>query len=207
MDTSKRFIITINKEIGSGGRTIGCKLAERLGVKFYDKALVKELTKTFNLSIDELEKAKSKKRNWFDDFSATYTNRYLIDKPVNHTTYAPTSENIFRVESNFLRDLAADESCVIAGRSGFFVFRNEPNTLKIMIQSTFEKRVKRIIEKQGVSEDEAKKIVSTIDKKREAYTKNFSGTSRYDTRNYDLVLNVANLTEDEAVDVIMSYIK
>lgn len=206
METTKKFVITINRELGSGGRTIGRKLAEKLNVKFYDKALIKELTKKFDLSVEELEKVKASKRNWWNDFVQNYLNRYNIEERVNVESNIATTENIFRVESQFLKELAADESCVIAGRSGFYIFRNEPNAIKILIQSTMEQRIKRVMEKQGLTEEEAKKAIEKVDKGREKYTKEFSGTSRYDTRNYDLVLNVANMKEDEAVEVIMSYI-
>lgn len=206
MDTNKKFVVTINRELGSGGRTIGSKLAERLNVKFYDKALIKELTKKFELSVEELEKVKASKRNWWNDFAQTLLNRNNIEERFNIETNVATTENIFRVESQFLKELAADESCVIAGRSGFYIFRNEPNAIKVLIQSTMEKRIERVMEKQGLSEEEAKKVIAKVDKGREKYTQEFSGTSRYDTRNYDLVINVANLTEDEAVDVIMEYI-
>ena len=206
METTKKFVITINRELGSGGRTIGRKLAEKLNVKFYDKALIKELTKKFDLSVEELEKVKASKRNWWNDFVQNYLNRYNIEERFNVESNIATTENIFRVESQFLKELAADESCVIAGRSGFYIFRNEPNAIKILIQSTMEQRIKRVMEKQGLTEEEAKKAIEKVDKGREKYTKEFSGTSRYDTRNYDLVLNVANMKEDEAVEVIMSYI-
>lgn len=206
METTKKFVITINRELGSGGRTIGRKLAERLNVKFYDKALIKELTKKFELSVEELEKVKASKRNWWNDFVQNYLNRYNVEERFNVESNIATTENIFRVESQFLKELAADESCVIAGRSGFYIFRNEPNVFKVLIQSTMEERIKRVMEKQGLTEDEAKKVIAKVDKGREHYTQQFSGTSRYDTRNYDLVLNVAHLTEDAAVDIIMDYI-
>lgn len=206
METTKKFVITINRELGSGGRTIGRKLAERLNVKFYDKALIKELTKKFELSVEELEKVKASKRNWWNDFVQGYLNRYNVEERFNVEVNVATTENIFRVESQFLKKLAADESCVIAGRSGFYIFRNEPNAIKILIQSTMEKRIERVMEKQGLTEEEAKAVIAKVDKGREHYTQQFSGTSRYDTRNYDLVINVANLTEDEAVDIIMNYI-
>lgn len=206
METTKKFVITINRELGSGGRTIGRKLAERLNVKFYDKALIKELTKKFELSVEELEKVKASKRNWWNDFVQNYLNRYNVEERFNVEANVATTENIFRVESQFLKELAADESCVIAGRSGFYIFRNEPNAIKILIQSTMEKRIERVMEKQGLSEEDAKAVIAKVDKGREHYTQQFSGTSRYDTRNYDLVINVANLTEDEAVDVILNYI-
>lgn len=206
METTKKFVITINRELGSGGRTIGRKLAERLNVKFYDKALIKELTKKFELSVEELEKVKASKRNWWNDFVQNYLNRYNVEERFNVESNIATTENIFRVESQFLKELAADESCVIAGRSGFYIFRNKPNVFKVLIQSTMEERIKRVMEKQGLTEDEAKKVIAKVDKGREHYTQQFSGTSRYDTRNYDLVLNVAHLTEDAAVDIIMDYI-
>ena len=206
METTKKFVVTINRELGSGGRTIVRKLAERLNVKFYDKALIKELTKKFDLSVDELEKVKASKRNWWNDFVQGYLNRYNVEERFNVESNVATTENIFRVESQFLKELAADESCVIAGRSGFYIFRNDPNAFKILIQSTMEKRIQRVMEKQGLSEAEAEKVIEKVDKGRERYTQEFSGTSRYDTRNYDLVINVANLTEDEAVDIIWEYI-
>lgn len=207
METTKKFVIAINRELGSGGRTIGRKLAEKLNVKFYDKALIKELTKRFNLSVEELEKVKASKRNWWNDFVQSYMNRYNVEDRFNVEANVATTENIFKVESKFLKELAATESCVIAGRSGFFIFRNDPNALRILIQSTMEKRIQRVMEKQGLSEEEAKAVIDKVDKGREKYTKEFSGTSRYDTRNYDLVINVANMTEDAAVDLILDYIE
>ena len=124
----------------------------------------------------------------------------------NIETNVATTENIFRVESAFLKELASDESCVIAGRSGFFIFRDNPNAVKVLIQSTMEKRVERVMKKQGLSQKEAYDVIEKVDKGRERYTQQFSGTSRYDTRNYDLVINVAHLTEDEAVNIILSYV-
>lgn len=206
MDTNKKFVITINRELGSGGRTIGRKLAERLGVKYYDKALVKELTKKFDLSVEELEEVKSSKFNWWNEFIQNYMLNYHVEERFNVENTVATTENLFRVESQFLQKLAEDESCVIAGRSGFYIFRDHPNAFKVLIQSPMPCRIKRVMERQGLSEAEAKKAIDKVDKGRERYTQEFSGTSRYDTRNYDLVLNVGQLSEDAAVDIIMECI-
>lgn len=206
METTKRIVVTINRELGSGGRTIGEKLAKRLDIKFYDKALIQELTKKFELSVEELEKVKASRRNWWNDFIQNYMNRYNVEERFNVEANVATTENIFRVESQFLKNLAKDESCVIAGRSGFYIFRNDPDAIKILIQSDMPHRIQRVMAKQGVSEQEARDIIAKADKGRERYTQQFSGTSRYDTRNYDLVLNVAGLTEEQAVDIINEYI-
>lgn len=206
MDLSKKFVITINRELGSGGRTIGRKLAEKLNVKYYDKALIQELTRKFDLSVEKLEKVKSGQFNWWNELKQSYILLYNGDNIQNDDSTVPTTYNIFKVEAQFLERLAEDDSCVIAGRSGFYIFRNTPNSLKILIQSTMEKRVERVMKKQGLSEAEAKKVIAKVDEGRENYTQEFSGTSRYDTRNYDLVINVADMSEDEAVDLILNYI-
>jgi cytidylate kinase len=205
MDTTKKFVITINREIGSGGRSIGRELAKRLGVKFVDKAIIEALTKKFDLSVEEIEKLKAEKFNWWNEVANTYVNRYnMSNRDID--TIVPTTENIFRVESQVLREIAAQGSCVITGRSGFYIFKDEPNSVKIFIQSAKEKRLAHIMEKQNLSRDKAEKIMQKVDEGRENYTKKFSGTSRYDTRNYDLIINVANMTTDEAVDLILKYI-
>ena len=201
------MIITINRELGSGGRTIGSKLAEKLGIKFYDKAVVKELTKKFNLSVKELEEVKASKHNWWNDFIQTCINNHNVEERFDVDANVATTDNIFRVESEFLKQLASQESCVIAGRSGFYIFRNEPGAIRIFIQAPLAQRISRVMEKQHLCEEEARRVIEKVDKGREEYTQHFSGTSRYDTRNYDLVINVGHMSEDAAVDLILNYIE
>jgi cytidylate kinase len=86
------------------------------------------------------------------------------------------------------------------------VFREWPNHLNIFIQASIEHRVQRIMRRQNVSEQEARDIIKRLDAGRETYIKKYENTSRYDTRNYDLVLSMDGKTEDEIVDVILKYI-
>ena len=111
-----------------------------------------------------------------------------------------------REEKEILLGMAHDESCVIAGRSGFFVLKSHPNHVSILIQAPMESRIKRVMKRQNKTEEEAKTIINKIDKMREEYVKNYAHTSRYDTRNYDLVINMDGKTEEEAVDLILKYI-
>ena len=86
------------------------------------------------------------------------------------------------------------------------VFRKWPNHLNIFIQASMEYRVKRIMKKEGVSDEEARKIIMKLDADRETYIKKYEDTSRYDTRNYQLVISMDGLSEDDAVEIIMGYI-
>ena len=204
MNKNEKFVITINRELGSGGRTVGRKLAEKLNVGFYDKTLIRELTEKFNLTVEEVEKMKGNSRSWWSNFvnkiSVTPTGQVPAKLDI------PTTEEMFKVETEILKGIADTASCVVAGRSGFYVFRDEPNSMSILIQASMPFRIERVMRKQNLSEGEARKTIEKVDKMRENYVKKYTGTSRYDTRNYDLIISADGKTEDEIVDIIMEYI-
>ena len=206
MDKNKQFVITINREVGSGGRTVGRKLAERLGVKYYDKALVKGLTQKFGLTLEEIERIKGQKKSWWNEFNIYYNARVGSARMPMEAEVQLTTASMFETEKAILQELAKEESCVVAGRSGFLVFRDWPNHLNVFIQASLEHRVQRVMRRQNVSEQEARDIIAKMDTTREAYIKKYEDTSRYDTRNYQLVISMDDLSEDDAVEVIMDYI-
>lgn len=213
MDKNQKYVITINRELGSGGRTVGRKLAEKLNVPFYDKALINELKKKFNLDTEQIEKLKSGKSDWWREFinSALYLGQgmnelWYYQRMTGKDGYLVTSSDMFEQDKEILTKVAEEESCVIAGRSGFSVFANHPNHLSILIQAPLEHRIQRIMSKQELSREETEKVIQKVDEMRENYVKKYSGTSRYDTRNYDLVINMEGKTEDEAVNLILKYI-
>jgi cytidylate kinase len=211
MNKDEKFVITINRELGSGGRTVGRKLAEKFGVQFYDNALIKALEEKYNLTVEEIEKLKGRKHNWWSDFE-----RIIQIGPGLHSNYYEskkdsrsdmlTTNEMFKAETEILMGIAEEESCVVTGRSGFFVFRNHPNHLSILIKASMPHRVDRVVRKQNITEAEARKIIAKVDKMRENYVKKYTATSRYDSRNYDLVITMDRITEDNAVDIIMDYI-
>ena len=212
MKLNEKFVITINRELGSGGRTIGEKLAKRLNVPFYDKALIQGLKEKYSLTTEEIERLKGQQHNWWADFkrSLKIMPSFAAPNIIPSKTAIPDfliTDDIFQSETQILKGIAEDESCVIAGRSGFYVLRDHPNHLSILIQAPMEHRINHLVSKRGITPAEAEKIIREVDKGRERYVKKYTGTSRYDTRNYDIVFNAANHTEDEIVDLIMKYIQ
>ena len=211
MKKNEPFVITINRELGSGGRTVGRLLAEKLGVPFYDKAVIKALQEKYNLTTAEIERLKGRKHSWWADVERILK----IDAGMSMNYYLPkkddapdllTTDEMFKTETSILKDLAAEKSCIVAGRSGFHVFRDHPNHLSILIQASMDYRVERVARKQNMTEDEARKTIEQVDKMRENYVKKYTGTSRYDTRNYQLVITADGKTEEEIADMIMRYI-
>jgi len=214
MNTQQPFIITISRELGSGGHTVGQLLAERLGVRFSDKELIKALREEFHLTTDAIERLKGEKKDWL-----TSLLRKIVAMPKAENVvewdddfvkeYRPdlSSDEIFEAEKQILRGIAEEGSCVIAGRSGFFVLKDFPNKVDIFITAPREKRIQRVMAKQHLSEQEAAAAIDRVDEGRENYIKRYAGTSRYDVRNYDLVINMDNVPdENAAVELIVKYL-
>ena len=210
MNKNERFVITINRELGSGGRTVGRILAEKLGVPYYDKALIKPLEEKFDMTLDQIEKLKGNNRSWWEEIK-----RVLIlgENAANSSEYYDeenkrlvTSEAVLKAEKEILQSIANEESCVIAGRSAFFITNGHQNHLNVFIQASMEYRIKRLMAKRGLTEKEAKKVIREVDEMREEYLKNNAHTSRYDTHNYDLVIKMDGKTEEEAANVILAFI-
>ena len=207
MNKNEKFVITINREVGSGGRTVGRKLAEQLGVKYYDKAIVEGLTHKFGLSVERIEQIKAQKKSWWNDINNYYNTLVNSAEKPMEAEVKLDNQTMFDTEKRILQELATQSSCVVAGRTGFMVFREWPNHLNIFIQASIEHRVRRVMSRQQVSEQEARDIIQRMDSSRETYIQKYEDTSRYDTRNYELVISMDDLSEDDAVAIIMDYVE
>lgn len=206
MNKNEKFVITVNREVGTGGRTVGRKLAEKLCVKYCDKAIVDGLTQKFGLNIERIEEIKAQKKSWWNDINNYYNTLVNSTSQPMEAEVKIDNASMFETEKHILQEIATQTSCVIAGRTGFMIFREWPNHLNIFIQASMEHRVQRVMRRQNVSEKEAREIIAKLDASRETYIKKYEDTSRYDTRNYQLVISMDDLSEDDAVDVILTYI-
>ena len=207
------LVVTISREVGSGGRTVGRKLAEKLDVRYSDKDLINALREQFNLTASTIEELKGEKKNWFSDFVRKVApmpkqNMLVSDESrfVREFRSGVTTDDVFKSESEILKAIAAEGPCVIAGRSGFFVLKDCPGMISVFITASRENRIARVMRKQNLNEEQAAAIIDSIDQSRENYIQRYTGTSRYDARNYDLVINMDHVSEDEAVDLILAYI-
>ena len=202
MNKNNKFVITINRELGSGGRTVGRKLAELLGVKYYDKAIVQGLTEKYGLTAEEIERLKAQEKpSWWSELQDRCKSLLSANPQPK-----PSTSAMFETERRILEQLASQDSCVVAGRSAFLIFREHPNHLNVFIQASTEHRIERLMKKQGLTYAAAIDVLDEVDEGREAYLKKYSDRSRYDTRNYDVVLSMDHMTEDDAVAVIMEYV-
>ena len=212
MKLNDPFVITISREVGSGGGSVGRKLAEKLNVNYINKQLIQALEERFNLTSSGIEHLKNKKKHWFTDLFEQVAPAPKATIKVGGYTFnrefqeAVTVEVIYEAEKEILNAIADEGSCIITGRSAFFVLKDRPNKVDIFITASKEARIERIMAKQEKTKEEAVKLIETIDNGRDNYVKRYTGLSRYDMRNYDLILDMDYLTEDEAVEKILSFI-
>lgn len=203
---TKNFVITINRESGSGGKEIATKLGELLGVKVYGREILASIREKFNLTHEEVEKIKGTKASWWADFCRFYK-QFGTTAAIAYESFEVNSRQLYYEEAKLLKDLAEQESCIIVGRTGFQIFKDNPDAMRLFLIANPEHRVKRLMAKQGVDEKGAREIMEKTDKARENFTKTFADVSRYDARNYDMVINVSGFTTDQVAQFLAENVR
>ncbi len=206
MNREDQFVITISRQFGTGGHEIGAELARRLNVKLLDKQIINEVAKRNHVVEEAMEKIEARNPLWRDDFTNFYRN-YMSKAEYDGTEHDQTSRDLFKAQAEAIRQIAAEESCVIVGRCGFHIFENHPNALKIFIHSSEDCRKRRIAEKYGLDLRDAAAMVVDNDYSRELYTKTFTGKDWTDARNYDISIDVRKFGINGAVDFLMKCIE
>lgn len=201
-----KIIITINRECGTGGREIAYLLGEKLGLKVYDRAILDSIAEQFDMTIENIERVKAQKTNWWSDFCRFYQ-QFGAASHTSSTKPEATPLSVYYAEARVLRELAAQESCIIIGRAGFHVFRDDPDALHMLIIADKDYRIARMAAKYNLSSEEAEALIDNIDYKRDTFVKTVANTSRYDAHNYDFVFNVSGLTPEKVVSFLVENIR
>ena len=187
-------IITIAREYGSGGRYIGKLVAEKLGIKLYDKEFVEEIAKDTGFSAEYIE-SNEQKRTVLDNVNGGY---YV---GLNN------ADELFIKESNLIKELAEKESCVIVGRCADFILKDKENVFKIFINNTMENKIKRATEFYGMNKEKARKEISRINKLRANHYKYYTDKDWREPSNYDICINSDAVGIENAVELICNSIK
>ncbi|MBR3642975.1 MAG: cytidylate kinase-like family protein [Parasporobacterium sp.] len=198
-------VITIGRECGSGGRLIGNKLAEKLGIKCYDKELLTLAAKQSGLCEELFEAHDEKPSRSFlyslvmDSYSLGYSTSSFADMPLNH--------KVFLAQFETIKHLADTESCVIVGRCADYALVDYPNTTSVFITGNMEDKIRYMCRLYNKTEDQAKDIITKTDKKRANYYNYYSSKKWGDARSYDLCLNSSILGPEGAVEAILNFLR
>ena len=196
----KSLIITIGRQFGSGGHEIGEKLAKKLGIKFYDKELIKLIEKQSGLCEKVLESYDEKPTN-----SLLYSIVMDIYPSVMYT--GPTiDQQIYQANYDTIRRLADGEPCVIVGRCADYILRDHPELVSVFVHANSDFRAARIAEEYKLPDAKVRDLLVKTDKKRASYY-NFQSEKQWGAASsYNLCIESSEVGIDGAVDLIMDYI-
>lgn len=194
-------VITIARQYGSGGRTVGEMLAERLGIHFYDKELAKLASEASGINEALFVNTDEKVKGLFHMGKGTYTGEVLSPKSDDYTS----GDNLFNFQAKVIRELAEKESCVIMGRCADYILKDYENVLSVFVHAPKDFCMEQAAKKQSLSEKELERFIAKTDKHRADYYKYRTGREWTDARNYDLCLDSSKLGFERCVEEIIAY--
>lgn len=191
---SKKFIITVSREYGSGGRYVGRLIADKLGIKFYDKDLIIRLAEETGLTEEYIEENEERR----DPLSIL--NNGFYEGLTN-------SDHLFLKESELIRKLANEDSCVIIGRCADFILKDKKNVLKVFISGSMDDKIKRVTKFYGIDKNDAQKEINRINKLRANHYKHYTGNEWLEASNYDICINSDLYGVEKTADIICELVK
>ncbi|HJD21802.1 MAG TPA: cytidylate kinase-like family protein [Candidatus Gemmiger faecigallinarum] len=173
---AEKYVITISRQFASMGRSIAKKLAEELGIEFYDRDIVEQTARRMGLPVSTISDTEESANNIY------YKRIYPLGMAIKSM-----QDEVFMVQQNIIRDLADKESCIIVGRCADEVLKDHPRLLNVHVFAPKADRLRNCVEKLGMDEATAKKTLPRVDKSRAGYHKVYGGGDEY--VNCHLMLN------------------
>lgn len=192
-------VITISREYGAGGGTIGRAVSERLGLEYLDKAIILSTANEAQVNVESVFKLDE---NVPTNFGFAQSLFDFYNRPLN--------EKLFEAQADVIRMFGERGNCIIVGRNANSILREYDNTLHVFICGKLDDRVNRMMQKEmykGVSESKMVDLVKTVDKRRYKYCEYYTNTRFGDAMNYDICLDSSRLGIDKCVDIICDLAK
>lgn len=197
-------IITIGREFGSGGRELGLRLSQRLGIAYYDQEIIAEISKRTELSEQYVRKMAEKKPMFSFPLHIGRSFHYMQNSPWD------LNLSIFREQSAIIREMAEKSDCVIVGRCTDDILR-EMNPLRIFVYGDMETKLERCRKRAGSDEKmtdrEILSNIRKIDKNRSEYYGLYTGKVWGDKQSYDLCINTSKISVERASELLAEFVR
>jgi CMP/dCMP kinase len=205
MKLTSPFVITINRQLGSGGAYIGQQLAKKLDIFYADREIIDQAAKQLSMLAEDLEsqdeKVSSFWKSYLKSFAFGTPDVYLPPKVI-----IPTDRELFKTETGIIKHIVNERSVVIIGRCGCHILRDHPNRVSLYLHADMAFRRDRIQKTNNVSVEAAEKMILQSDKERPLYYHTFTGKEWSDARQYDISINTGKIGLDQSVEFIMKYL-
>ena len=206
MREEQTTIVTISRQIASGGAYIGHLLARKLGYKYVEREVLHTAARELGVDISELSAVDERRTG----FIKSLMKSFVFGTP--EAAYVPPSrrpvydQELFETESKIIAAIAEKYNAVIVGRGGYFILRGRPNVVNVFIHAPRDFRVKRLRKFHEISAEQAREEIEESDRRRETFLKTMTGTDRYDARNYHLCIDVASAGFEAAERMIIELV-
>ncbi|MBQ7965658.1 MAG: cytidylate kinase-like family protein [Ruminococcus sp.] len=200
---NNKYVITISRQFGSGGRAVGQKLAQKLDIPFYDKELISLAAKESGMNPEV-----------FKSIDETAANSLLYSLSMGMYNFngplamgdLPVNDKLYLLQHQLIREIATKGPSVIVGRCADYVLKDSPHTINVFIYADMEYRKKRAVTVHNIEERRAETIINKTDKTRANYYSFYTGQKWGVAQNYDLCIDSSKLSDDKIVELICSYI-
>lgn len=196
----EKYVISIGRQFGSGGRKIGQILAEKLEIPCYDKHLIEEAAECSGMEKEQIEKADEMTVNRFFYSIPSQANRF--------TGYGkPVTDTLFVIQSELIQQYAEQGSCIIIGRCADKVLENSRNLLSVFIYAPLEARIEELRKRYDTDHEEALYLIKQADKIRKNYYNYYAGKKWGEKSSYDLMIDSSRFSADEVAEIIKTVVE
>ena len=200
------YVISIGRQLGSGGREIGEKLANRLNIQFLDKRLIEMASEQSGLCTEFFEKADEKTSQGIIGGLFGMRFPFVTDGAISSMNCL-SNDALFKIQSDVIRQVANASSCLFVGRCSDYILRDHPRILNIFITACHKDRIKSLQDRHAINEEQAEAMIEKIDKKRADYYNYYTYKSWGTASSYHLCINSSVLGIDQTVDMLEQFVR
>lgn len=201
----EKYVITIGRRMGSGGRALGKMLAQHLGIAFYDKELLLDAAKRAGLSPEVFERNDERRPHFI---SGLFSFNMGLSAHSAYTESSISDDALYKAQCDFIHDIANKGACVIVGRTADYVLRDTPNVINIFVHADLDDCARRIAAREkDLSFEQAKRVAEKTNKLRAGFYNFYTDKRWGDSSAYDLTVNSSAMSLDDIADTVVDYIK
>ena len=201
------YVITIGRELGSGGKTIGKMMADALGIPIYDRSLIEMAAQESGISPDILKQHDEASSGGLKGMALRAMAAVPFVTADSFYSNSISDENLFNIQCKVIQEKAESENCIIVGRCADYILRNHPRLLRVFIRANLEDSIKFFQDREIIGREEAEKQLRKIEKKRAAYHDLYCETIWGDSRSYDICVNSSTLGKEATAQFLVQYAK
>ncbi len=200
----EKVVITIGRQFGSGGRTIGKKLAEQMSIAYYDKELINLASKESGICGEFFEKADERNSG---SLLKALAMGFTMNNAIFQSNDYLSNESLFQIQSDVIRKVAAEGSCVLVGRCADYILREEKDCCNVFISASAEDRIRRAMEYNQTDEKEAAEFIRKADKSRASYYNYYTDKVWGAAESYDLCINSSRYGIERTIAFIRAFVE